>query len=88
MPTIRPGDGESVNITPTRFAIPGMVKLTFPTNGLHLCETAINKQLQSHDVAAVIGCERDYGLRDLIRGTEPAERRHAGHHPLALVARF
>ena len=34
--------------------------------GLHLCEAAIHKQLRSRDVAAVVGCEKHHGLRDLI----------------------
>jgi hypothetical protein len=68
--------------------MPRMAKLVFRFNGLHLCETAIDKQLHSRDVAAVVGCEKDYGLRDLIRGAEPAERSHAGNHLLPLLARF
>src|SRR5437867_1818882 len=34
--------------------------------GLHLCETTIHKQFRSPDVAAVAGCEKHHGPRDLI----------------------
>jgi hypothetical protein len=47
-------------------------------NGLHLCEAAIHKQFRACDVAAVGGCEKHHGLRDLIGRTEPAERHTAG----------
>ena len=57
-------------------------------NGLHLCETAIDKQFRSRDVAAVVGCEKHHGLRDLIGCTEPAERNTVGNHLQALLAGF
>jgi hypothetical protein len=56
-------------------------------NGLHLCETAIHKQLRSRDVAAVVGSEKHHGLRDLVGFTEPAERNIVGKHLQALLAR-
>ena len=57
-------------------------------DGLHLCETAIHKQFRSRDVAAVVGCEKHHGLRDLIGCTEPAERNTVGNHLQALLAHF
>src|SRR5260370_27578542 len=60
---------------------------TFPS-ALHLCEAAIHKQFRSRDVAAVVGCEKHYGLRNLVGCTEPAERNSAGKHLQALLARF
>src|SRR5207253_2349497 len=39
--------------------------------GLHLGEAAVHKQFRSRDVAAVVGCEKHHGLRDLIGCTEP-----------------
>jgi hypothetical protein len=38
---------------------------------LHLCETAIDKQFRSGDVAAVVGCEKRNSLSDLIGCAEP-----------------
>src|SRR5262245_23724282 len=58
------------------------------TGGLNLCEAAIHKQLRSRDEAAVVGCKKHYGLRDLIGGTEPAEWNAVRNHLLALLARF
>jgi hypothetical protein len=45
------------------------------------------KQFRSGDVAAVVGCEKHHGLRDLIGFTEPAERNTVGKHLQALLAR-
>src|SRR5712691_5975856 len=56
-------------------------------NGLHLREAAIHKQFPSRDIAAVVGCEKHHGLRDLVGCTEPAERNTAGNHLQALLAR-
>ena len=58
-----------------------------PIDGLHLCETAIHKQLRSRDVAAVVGCEKHHGLGDLIGRTKPAERNIVGNRLQALLAR-
>ena len=57
-------------------------------NGLHLCEAAIHKQFRACDVAAVVGCEKHHGLRDLIGYTEPAERKTAGNGLHAFLGRF
>src|SRR5882724_10750012 len=48
-------------------------------DALDLCEAAIDEQFRSRDVAAVVGCEKHHGLRDLIRSTEPAEWNTAGN---------
>ena len=61
---------------------------TCAINGLHLCDAAIHKQFRSRDVAAVVGCEKHYGLRNLVGCTEPAKRNSAGKHLQALLARF
>ena len=37
---------------------------------LHLCDAAIHEQFRSDDVAAVVGCEKHHGLRDLIGCTD------------------
>ena len=37
----------------------------------HLCETTIHKQFRSRDIAAVVGCEKYDGLRDLFWFAEP-----------------
>jgi hypothetical protein len=37
-----------------------------------LCEATIHKQFRSRDVAAVVGCEKHHGPRDLIGYAEPA----------------
>src|SRR6266550_8345282 len=56
--------------------------------GLHLCETAIYKRFRSRNVAAVVRCQKYYGLGDLIRCTEPAERNIVGKHLQAFLASF
>src|SRR5712691_675340 len=56
--------------------------------GLHLCETAIDKQFRSRDVAAVVGCEKHHGLRDLIGCAEPAERNTVGNGLHVFLGRF
>src|SRR5438094_10655474 len=61
---------------------------TPPCNGLHLCEATIHKQFRSRDVAAVVGCEKNHRLGDLIGCTEPAERNVVGNHFLAFLAHF
>jgi hypothetical protein len=55
-------------------------------NGLHLCETAIDEQFRSRDVAAVVGCEKHDRLRDLVGRAEPSERDTVGNHLQALLA--
>src|SRR6266852_6485213 len=45
-------------------------KLLAPIDGLHLCDTAIHKQFRPRDVAAVVGCQKHYGLGDLIGRTK------------------
>src|SRR5437667_8268794 len=54
---------------------------------LDLCHAAIDEQFRSRDVAAVVGSEKDDGLRDLAGSTEPAEGNGAGKHLQALLAR-
>src|SRR2546428_11965722 len=56
--------------------------------GLHLCETAIDKQFRSRDVAAVVGCEKHHGLRNLIRCAKPAQRNTTGNDVHAFLGRF
>src|SRR5580704_2050642 len=51
----------------------------------HLCETTIHKQFRSRDIAAVVGCEKYDGLRDLFWFPEPAERDSVGNHLQALL---
>src|SRR2546422_9006068 len=51
---------------------------TKTATSLHLSETAIHEQLCSRDEAAVVGCEKHHGLRDLVGRTAPAERHRAG----------
>jgi hypothetical protein len=58
------------------------------SDGLHLCETAIDKQFRSRDVAAVVGCEKHDRLGDLVGRAEPSERDTVGNHLQALLARF
>ena len=55
---------------------------------LHLRKAAIHEQFRSRDVAAVIGREKHHSFRNLIGGTEPAERNCAANHLQALLARF
>src|SRR5882724_7129014 len=57
-------------------------------HALDLGETAIYKQFRSCDVAAVIGGEKDHGLRDLIGCAEPAERNAGGNILHELVGPF
>src|SRR5262245_15961326 len=52
----------------------------FSPRSLHLCETAIDKQFRSDDVAAVGGRQKHHGLRNLIGRTESAERNTVGNH--------
>src|SRR6266851_3131299 len=42
-------------------------------SALHLCKTAIHEQFRSRDIAAVVGCEKYHGLRDLIGSAESAK---------------
>src|SRR5499427_6383811 len=54
------------------------------SDGLHLCDAAIDKQLRPRDVAAVVGSEKNDGPGDLIGRAEPAER-NAGENRLQTV---
>src|SRR5262249_6266150 len=45
--------------------------------GLHLCNPAVHEQLRSRDVAAVVGRQKDNGLRDLSGCSEPGDRNSA-----------
>jgi hypothetical protein len=54
--------------------------------GLHLRKAAIHKQLDSRDVAAVVGREKHHCFRDLIGCAQPAEWSTSRHHLLALLA--
>ena len=47
---------------------------------LYLGQAAVDEQLDSGDVTAVIGCEKHDGFGDFIRRAEPTERRHGGNH--------
>src|SRR6267142_2407360 len=55
---------------------------------LHLCDPAIHKQFRSRDVAAVVGREKQRGLRDLIGGSKSAERDTAGDCLHDLIGTF
>src|SRR5439155_12888515 len=57
-------------------------------HGLHLRETAIDKQFRARDVAAVVGCEKHHALGDLIGCAEPAERNTVGKHLQAFLTGF
>src|SRR6266852_130891 len=52
---------------------------------LHLCDSAIHEQLDSRDVAAVVGGEERHGLCDLVRSTEATEWHSGGDHLRALL---
>src|SRR5258706_3862023 len=52
---------------------------------LHLCDSAIHEQLDSRDVAAVVGGEERHGLCDLVRSTEATEWHRGGDHLRALL---
>src|SRR5262245_66427091 len=58
-----------------------------PSRGLHLCEAAVHRQFRSRDVAAVVGGEKQHGLRDLIGCTAPAQRNTGRNHPEERLAR-
>src|SRR5947207_13501872 len=51
-------------------AMSSSLLVPWAVRGLHLCEAAVHKQFRSRDVAAVVGCEKHHGLRDLIGCTE------------------
>src|SRR5215468_1111580 len=53
--------------------------------GLHLCGSAIHKQLRPRDVAAVVGSEKNDSPGDLIGRAEPAER-NAGENRLQTLS--
>src|SRR6267378_5845944 len=55
---------------------------------LHLRETAIHEQLRSRDVAAVVGCEKHHGFRDLVGCPESAQRNTAGNDLHVFLGRF
>src|SRR5262245_3599927 len=66
---------------------PGPAPRPYAIYKLHLRETAIHKQLRTRDIAAVVGCEKYYGLRDLIGCTKPAEWNCVGNHLQSLLTR-
>src|SRR5882724_7502582 len=55
---------------------------------LDLRETSIHKQFRSCDVAALVGGEKDHGLRNLVGCAEPAERNAGGNILHELVGSF
>src|SRR5882724_10951089 len=55
-------------------------------SSLHLCDPAIHEQLDSRDVATVVGREEHHGLGNLVGSTETAERHRGGDHLRALLA--
>src|SRR5438309_8528392 len=57
-----------------------------PHSSLHLCDPAIHEQLDSRDVAAVVGREEHHGLGNLVGSTEAAEWHRGGDHLRALLA--
>jgi len=63
-------------------------KSTSHSTCLHLCEAADHEQLDTGNVAAVVGGEKYYGLRDLIGCSEPAEWSELPDHLLAFFASF
>src|SRR5262245_43742512 len=54
---------------------------------LHLSEAAVNRQFRARDEAAVVGGEKQHGLRDLIGCTAPAQRNTVRNHLEELLAR-
>src|SRR5215475_2561414 len=52
---------------------------------LDLCDPAIHEQLDSSDVAAIVGGEECHSLRNLVGSTEPTERHRGGDHLCALL---
>src|SRR2546422_5774694 len=65
-----------------------MLDMTPPRRGLHLGEAAIHEQFRSRDVAAVVGCEKQHGLGDLLWCAGPADRNTARRHLQVLLGRF
>src|SRR2546430_16973772 len=55
-------------------------------SSLHLCDPAIHEQLDSRDVATVVGREERHGLGNLVGSTEAAEWHRGGDHLRALLA--
>src|SRR3989442_5928173 len=55
-------------------------------SSLHLCDPAIHEQLDSRDVATVVGREERHGLGNLVGSTEAAEWHRGGNHLRALLA--
>src|SRR6266540_2678006 len=53
---------------------------------LHLCEPAVHEELDSRDVAAVVGREVHHALGNLLGSTESPERDHGGDHLRAKLA--
>ena len=62
-----------------------MIPLFSAIGRLNLRETPIHEQFRACDVAGVVGCKKNYGFRDLIGRTEPAEWNGVGNHLLALL---
>jgi hypothetical protein len=56
--------------------------------GLYLCEAAIDEQLRSGDVAAIVASEKQHGLRDFIGCAESAEWNGIADHLPALLTCF
>src|SRR5213594_571848 len=55
-------------------------------SSLHLCDPAIHEQLDSRDVATVVGREEHHRLGNLVGSTEAAEWHRGGDHLRALLA--
>ena len=64
------------------------LKLKRQQSWLHLCKPSIDKQLRSRDVTAVVRCEKQHGLGNLIGCSHPAKRNKAGNHLPPFFARF
>src|SRR5262245_19949854 len=61
-------------------------RMPWAVRGSHLCEAAVHRQFRSRDVAAVVGGEKQHGLRDLIGCTAPAQRDTVRNHLEELLA--
>src|SRR5712692_11102392 len=57
-----------------------------PHSSLHLCDPAIHEQLDSRDVATVVGREEHHCLGNLVGSTEAAEWHRGGDHLRTLLA--
>src|SRR5215467_10913334 len=61
-------------------------RMPWAVRGSHLCEAAVHTQFRARDVAAVVGGEKQHGLRDLIGCTAPAQRNTVRNHLEELLA--